>query len=167
MLAGSHFSEGKELAENGFVQIRLSGPEDDPTAMMMILGCLYKHDGLIAPKIDLPSLLRSQSSSTSTDGTEQRLIVRECGWRTCKHLRGCRTASARDCWAGCGLWVFGMKHYFKALSQVAQQDARASSNLKNERICLPAPTLGEWNLLTRIIKSWSLESGSGKMGKKV
>jgi hypothetical protein len=37
MLENSTFLEGRELKENGFVQVKLLGPEDDPTAMIIIL----------------------------------------------------------------------------------------------------------------------------------
>ena len=44
MLEGSRFHEGEELKEHGFVEIKLLDPEDEPTAMMIILGILYEND---------------------------------------------------------------------------------------------------------------------------
>ncbi len=48
MLDGPSFREGEELKRHGFVEVKLSDPEDDPTAMMIVLGILYG-DGVQVP----------------------------------------------------------------------------------------------------------------------
>jgi hypothetical protein len=54
MLEGSRFPEGRELQEHGFVSVELLDLEDDPTAMMIILGILYGAN--IRTEVDLPTL---------------------------------------------------------------------------------------------------------------
>ena len=112
--------------------------------MMMILGCLYKHDVLIAPKIDLPSLLRV---AVLVDKYRWHGAATDCKGVWMMNLQA--SEGLPDCFGKRLLdwlwivWVFGMKDYFEALSKVAQQDARASINLKNESIRLPVAILGE------------------------
>jgi hypothetical protein len=53
MLESSTFVEGRELKENGFVQIKLLGPEDDPTAMIIILGIMYENNVEVPTEMDI------------------------------------------------------------------------------------------------------------------
>ena len=56
MLEGDVFPEGRELKGNGLVQIELLSPEDDPTALMIILGLLHGNDVELPTDLDLPGL---------------------------------------------------------------------------------------------------------------
>lgn len=59
MLTGDRYPEGRNLAENGSVRIDLSDTEDDPEAMMVILGLLYNTSNHVdAPaQIELSTLI--------------------------------------------------------------------------------------------------------------
>jgi hypothetical protein len=53
MLESSTFVEGRELKENGFVQVKLLGQEDDPTAMIIILGIMYENNVEVPTEMDI------------------------------------------------------------------------------------------------------------------
>lgn len=149
MLESSAFREGTDLKEHGSTTIRLSGPEDDPTALMIIIGLL--HDGNVSPSktIDLPLL---DKIATLVDKYEWHSVVNPhvTNWFAELKLREGLPETFNDkllkwLWI---LWVFGLKTHFKTLSKVAQQDASSPIDLEDENVHLPNSVLSKYSKTT-------------------
>ncbi|KAE8454334.1 hypothetical protein EG329_005259 [Mollisiaceae sp. DMI_Dod_QoI] len=142
MLEGSRFREGKELKEHGSVKIELSDPEDDPTAMMIILGILYGDDVQVPIELDLPTLCKV---AVLADKYQWHALVTPhvISWFDIfANSHGLPTVFNTNLlmclWIA---WLFRMKDHFKSLSRVAQEDACTSIDLTDESIRLPASIL--------------------------
>ncbi|KAF8859492.1 hypothetical protein BDZ45DRAFT_725244 [Acephala macrosclerotiorum] len=142
MLEGSGFRECKELQEHGSVSIELLSAEDDPTAMMIVLGILHGND------VDLPADLNLSTLH------KVAVVVDKYQWHAL-------VAPHATSWfdklvASPGLpdifnetllqwlwitWLFGMSDHFRTLSKVAQQDAKNSIDLTDESIRVPTRAL--------------------------
>jgi hypothetical protein len=149
MLESSTFLEGRELKENRFVQVKLLGPEDDPTAMIIILGIIYENNVEVPTEMDISmmekvavlidkyqwhalaaphatswyyGLLNSQSGLP--DGSNPKILT----WL----------------WLA---WLFGVKDHFKSLSRAVQQTICNSISLEDENIRLSDKIIGKWHLL--------------------
>ncbi|KAN0103381.1 hypothetical protein V8E51_011694 [Hyaloscypha variabilis] len=133
MLEGSRFREGKELKELGFIEIELLDPEDEPTAMMIILGILYGTDIQVPIELDLPTL---EKVAILVDKYQWHALVtpHAISWFD-KLLDSQGLPNVFDetllVWLFIA-WLFGMKDHFKALSGVAQQNACNSIDLTDE-----------------------------------
>ncbi|KAH8803295.1 hypothetical protein F5884DRAFT_711969 [Xylogone sp. PMI_703] len=142
MFEGPAFCERKELIEHGFVEIELLDPDDDPTAMMIILGILYETSTQVPPRLDLQMLYKVT------------VLVDKYQWHT---LVAPHAISWFDglvdsqglpdkfdqtllMWLWIA-WIFERKYHFKVLSRVAQQDACNSIDLTDESIRLSTRTL--------------------------
>jgi hypothetical protein len=144
MLEGSGFREGEELKTHGSVSIELSDPEDEPTAMMIILGILYENNVQVPSELDLPTL---EKVAVLVDKYQWHVLVtpRAISWFD----RLLNSKGLPDNFDETVLtwlfiaWQFGIKDHFKALSKVAQQDASYSIDLRDESIRLPTRVLGE------------------------
>jgi hypothetical protein len=148
MLEDSEFQEGKELKQNGFLEIELLDPEDDPTAMMIILGILYGKEIRMPNEVGLEMLNRV---TVLVDKYHWHALVTShaISWYD-GLLDSLGLPDAFDetllTWLWIA-WVFGIRRRFKALSQVAMQDARKSIDLTDEAIRLPIRALSKWPLL--------------------
>ncbi|KAE9366922.1 hypothetical protein N431DRAFT_445613 [Stipitochalara longipes BDJ] len=138
MLEGSAFPEGRQLQEHGLVQLRLSEPEDDPRAMIIILGILYENDVQVPTEIDFPTLCKV---AVLVDKYYWHIPVTPyaTSWFD-QLLKSHGFPDSFDqkildwLWIA---WLFGMKDHFKKISRVAQQDACTSTDLMDEGIRLP------------------------------
>ncbi len=149
MLEGSRFREGKELKEHGFVEIELLDPEDDPTAMMIILGILYEDYVQVPTELDLPTLCKV---AVLVDKYQWHALVTPhvTSWFdifvNSHGLPIILNTNLLMClWIA---WLFGMKDRFKSLSGVAQEDACTSIDLADESIRLPASILSKYCLFS-------------------
>jgi hypothetical protein len=143
MLEGS-LREATQLREQGFVEIALPDPEDDPTAMMIIIGILY------GKTVDLPETVEIsllEKIATITDKYEWHELVTPFGidWFDKIVLQDGLPSDFNDklldwLWIS---WVFGHKENFKSLSKTAQQYAPTPINTRDENIRLPKSILGE------------------------
>jgi len=139
MFEGSEFREGKELKEHGFVKIELLDSEDEPTAMMIVLGILHGNDVHQVPiELDLPMLYKV---AVLVDKYQWHALVTPHAISWLDKLLNSRDlpdASGKtllmQLWIA---WLFGMKDHFKALSRIAQQDSCHSIDLTDESIRLP------------------------------
>ena len=144
MLEGSGFREGKELKEHGFVEIELLDPEDEPTAMMIVLGILYGNNIQVPIELDLPTL---NKVAVLVDKYQWHELVtpHAISWfDSLLDSRGLPDAFDKTflMWLWIA-WLFGMKDHFKALSRVAQQDACNSIDLTDESIRLSTRALSK------------------------
>jgi hypothetical protein len=144
MLEDSRFPEGIELKEHGFVQIQLSEPEDEPTAMMIILGVLYEKDVQLPTKIDLPTL---HKVAVLVDKYQWHVPITPYAVLWFDGLannegfpKSFDGSTLMWLWIA---WLFGMKDHFKSVSKIAQQDARNSIDPTQEGIRLPTSIIGK------------------------
>lgn len=144
MLEGSRFHEGEELKEHGFVEIKLLDPEDEPTAMMIILGILYENDVQVPIELDLPTL---DKVAVLVDKYQWHALVtpHAISWfDSLMNSPGLPDVSDKAFWKWLFIaWLFGMKDHFKALSRVAQQDACNSIDLTDKSIRLSTRALSK------------------------
>jgi BTB/POZ domain len=144
MLEGSRFREGKELNEHGFIEIELLDPEDEPTAMMIILGILYGTDVQVPVKLDLPTL---DKVAILVDKYQWHALVTPHAISWLDNLLDSRGyPDTIDETLLMWLFIaslFGMKDQFKTLSKVAQQDACSSIDLTDEGIRLSTRVLSK------------------------
>jgi hypothetical protein len=142
MLEGSGFREGEELKEHGFVEIKLLDSEDEPTAMMIILGILYENDVQVPIELDLPTLV-----AVLVDKYQWHALVtpHAISWfDSLLNSQGLPDASDKAFWIWLFIaWLFGMKDHFKTLSRVAQQDACISIDLTDKSIRLSTRALSK------------------------
>jgi hypothetical protein len=144
MLEGSGFRESNELQEHGYVEIELSDPEDDPTAMMLILGILYGNEVQVPKEVDLPTL---EKVAILVDKYEWHALVLPYGTSWFDNLA--QTRGLPDTFDKTLLvwlwiaWLFGTRDHFKALSRVAQQEANTSIDLADESIRLSSKVLSK------------------------
>jgi hypothetical protein len=146
MFEGSRFREAEELKERGFVTIELSDPEDDPTAMMIVLGILYSNDVKVPTDIDLQTL---HKITTLVDKYHWHATVVPLAISWLDKLEGSQgLPGAFDetllMWLWIA-WVFGMKDRFKELSRIAQQYASKPIDLADEKILLPSSVLSKYS----------------------
>lgn len=138
MLEGSRFPEGKQLKENGFVQIRLSDPEDKPEAIMIILGVLYEKDVQLPTKIDFQTL---QKVAVLVDKYQWHVPITPhmISWFDgLKNSSEFPIAFDEDLLTWLWIaWLFGMKDHFKSISGFVQQYAGKSIDPTGEDIRLP------------------------------
>lgn len=144
MLEGSGFCEGKELKDHGFVKIELLDPEDEPTAMMIILGILYESDVQVPIELDLSTL---NKVAVVADKYQWQALVtpHATSWvgkllPTRDLLHSLDETLLTLLWI---VWIFGMKNHFKILSKIAQQNILNSIDLTDESIRLPATVLSK------------------------
>jgi hypothetical protein len=144
MLKGPGFREGEELKEHGLVEIKLLNPEDEPTAMMIVLGILYGNDVQVPIKLDLPTL---DKVAVLVDKYQWHALVtpHAISWfDSLLDSQGLPDAFDETLWMWLFIaWLFGMKDHFKALSRVAQQDACNSIDLTDESIRLSTRALSK------------------------
>ena len=144
MFEGSRFREAEELKEHGFVTIELSDPEDDPTAMIIVLGILCSSDVQVPTDIDLRTL---HNVTTLVDKyyLHETVAPQAVSWfDKLEASQGLPNTFDETLlmWLWIA-WVFGMKDRFKELSRVAQQCASKSIDLADEKILLPSNVLSK------------------------
>jgi hypothetical protein len=149
MLEGSRFREGKELKEHGFIEINLLDPEDEPTAMMIILGILYESDVQVPKKLDLQTL---EKVAILVDKYRWHALVTSHAVSWFDNLldsQGLPNVFDETLMVWLFIaWIFGMKDHFKALSRVAQQDAKNPIDLTDQGIRLPTRVLSRLHLVS-------------------
>jgi hypothetical protein len=159
MLEGSRFPEGKRLKETGFVQIRLSDPEDEPEAIMIILGVLYENDVQLPTKIDFQTL---QKVAVLVDKYQWHKAMTPHMISWFDSLRSSPVfprSYSKDVltllWIA---WLFGMKDQFKTVSGFAQQHACKPIDPTEEDIRLPKGVVGKSFLFCSIffLRLWAL-----------
>lgn len=143
MFGGSGFREHRELRENGFVAIELLDPEEDATAMMIVLGILYGNDIEVPMNLDLSTLHRV---AVLADKYQWHALVAPYATSWFEKLIESTglpdTIDENLLWLWIA-WLFGMKDHFKSLSNIAQQDASNSINLTDETIRVPSRALSK------------------------
>lgn len=142
MLEGGAFREGKELKEQGFVEIELLDPEDDPVTMMIILGIIYDKGIQVPEELNLPLLYKV---AVLVDKYQWHDLVapRAVSWYDkIVQVRKLPDTFGDDVlmWLWMA-WLFGMKEHFKTLSSVAQQDACNPISVTEENIRVPTRVL--------------------------
>jgi hypothetical protein len=144
MLEGGRFPEGNKLKEDGFIQIRLTEPEDEPTVMIIILGILYEKDVQLPTKIDLPML---HKVAVLVDKYQWHVPLTPYAVLWFEDLannegfpKSFDESTLMWLWIA---WLFGMKNHFKSLSRIAQQDARNTIDPTEEGIRLPTRIIGK------------------------
>ncbi|KAH8798364.1 hypothetical protein F5884DRAFT_813964 [Xylogone sp. PMI_703] len=142
MFEGPAFCERKELIEHGFVEIELLDPDDDPTAMMIILGILYETSTQVPPRLDLQMLYKV---TVLVDKYQWHTLVTPHAILWFDGLVDSQGLPDKFdqtllMWLWIA-WIFERKYHFKVLSRVAQQDACSSIDLKDESIRLSTGTL--------------------------
>jgi hypothetical protein len=148
MLEGPGFREGKELKEHGFITIELLDPEDEPTAMMIVLGILYGNDFQVPIDLDLPTFYKV---AVLVDKYQWHGLVtpHATSWFD-RHVNSQGLQDVFDnsllTWLWIS-WLFGMKDHFKTLSRVAQQNASKPIDLADESIRLSTIVLRKWHSL--------------------
>lgn len=145
MFERSRFSEAMELEEHGSIEIPLSEPEDDPTAMMIVLGILHNDQFFLLRDMDLWLLDRL---ATLVDKYEWHALVTpraRMSFDSLVQSKGLPHRFDQDLlkWLWIS-WVFGIKDHFKTLSRVAQQDACQPINLEDRNIRLPTSVLSKY-----------------------
>ncbi|CZR66800.1 uncharacterized protein PAC_16701 [Phialocephala subalpina] len=123
MLEGPGFREQQELKEKGFVAVELLDPEDNPTAMIVILGILQGNKAQVPEEwheLVKPSAI-AWFTKLANDPYFLHTLWKDTLWQCL--------------WIA---WVFGMKDHFKLLSEIAQGDGRAPIDLTDESIRLPS-----------------------------
>ncbi|KAH8809258.1 hypothetical protein F5884DRAFT_901370 [Xylogone sp. PMI_703] len=125
-----------------FVEIELLGPEDEPTAMMIILGILCGTSAQVPIQLDLPTL---NKVAVLVDKYQWHALVTPHAISWFDHLvdsQGLPDAFDENLlmWLWIA-WLFEKKDHFKALSRVAQQDACNSIDLADENIRLSTRVL--------------------------
>jgi hypothetical protein len=144
MLEGSRFPEGKELKENGFVQIRLSDPEDKPEAFMIVLSALYAKDIQMPTKIEFQTL---QNVAVLVDKYQWHVPITPYAISWFESLQS--TPAFPKSFDGDLLtwlwiaWLFGIKDHFKSLSRIAQQEACNSIDPTEVDVRLPEMVVGK------------------------
>ena len=142
MLESSRFREAEELKEHGLVVIELSDPEDDPTAMMIVLGILYSSDAQMPTDVDLQTL-HNVATLVDKYHWHETVAPRAISWFD----KLVASQGLPDTFEETLLmwlwiaWVFGMKDRFKELTRVAQQCASKPIDLADEKILLPSSVL--------------------------
>jgi hypothetical protein len=144
MLEGSRFPEGKQLKENGSIQIRLSDPEDKPEAFMIVLSALYEKDVQMPSKIEYQTL---QNVAVLVDKYQWHVPITPyvISW-----FDGLQSTPAFPksfdgellTWLWIA-WLFGIRDHFKSLSRIAQQQACKSIDPTEEDIRLPKRVAGK------------------------
>jgi hypothetical protein len=144
MLEGPAFREHQELKENGFVAIELSNEEDDPTAMMVIMGILHGTDVQVPAQLDL---LRLYKIAVLVDKYQWQTLMTPHGISWLDNLlesQGLPDAFDETLlmwlWTA---WLFGKKDDFKNLSRIAQQNICNPIDLTDENIRLPTSVLSK------------------------
>lgn len=144
MLEGSRFPEGKQLKENGFVQIRLSDPEDKPEAFMIVLSALYEKDIQLPTKIEFQTL---QNVAVLIDKYQWHAPITPhvISWFDDLQSTPAFSNSFDEdllMWLWIA-WLFGIRDHFKSLSRIAQQHACKPIQLIEENNRLPARIVGK------------------------
>jgi hypothetical protein len=151
MLEGSGFREAQELKEHGFVEIDLPGAEDEPKAMMIILGILYGESANVPSEIDL---LLLNEIAVLADKYEWHTLAEP--WATTwfnslMDYRGLPDGTAAEALTWLWIaWVFGIEEHFETISGNIIRNATQSFSLTDENIRLPSKILGECNAVDAI-----------------
>ena len=144
MLEGSQFPEGKQLKENGLVQVRLSDPEDKPEAFMIVLSALYEKDIEMPTKIGFQTL---QNVAVLVDKYQWHVPITPHAISWFDGLES--TPAFPKSFDGDLLtwlwiaWLFGIKDHFKSLSRIAQQEGCNSIDPMEVDIRLPERVVGK------------------------
>jgi len=146
MLQGSNFQEATELKERGFVKIPLLEPEDDPTAMMVIIGILYGKEVDLPESVDFTLL---EKIATLVDKHEWHALVNPYAthWFDKLAMSDGLSTTFDDkllSWLWMA-WVFELKDHFKSLSRIAQQCATQPLDTKDEYIRLPQSVIRKFS----------------------
>jgi hypothetical protein len=145
MLESSTFPEGRTLKENGFVQVELSGPEDDPIAMMVILGIIYENNVEVPTEMDL-SMMKKVAVLIDKYQWHGLGVSHATSWyygllnSQSGPLDGSNPNTLTWLWLA---WLFGIKDSFKCLSRAVQQTICNSISLEDENIRLPSKIVGK------------------------
>ncbi|KAH8805128.1 hypothetical protein F5884DRAFT_885137 [Xylogone sp. PMI_703] len=146
MFEGPSFRESKELKENGFVEIDLVDTDDEPAAVMIILGILYGSEVQVPAKLDFQTLY-SVSILVDKYGWHALVTPHAISWLD--NLLGSGDyshVSHHDLLTWLWIaWLFGAKQYFILFSRVTQLFIYNSIDVMDENIRLPTRILGAIN----------------------
>jgi hypothetical protein len=154
MLNGARFKEGKELEEKGFVTIELLHPEDDPTAMMVILAILYCADPNITSIVPANMELKNLEKLTIlVDKYQWQDIVQPYAvvwfnriWDT-KKMPEAFEEILLCLWI---TWVFEIENGFKSFSRSAIQNGKSTISDDDETIRIPTTVIEALNLRRQV-----------------
>ncbi|KAF2669724.1 hypothetical protein BT63DRAFT_267690 [Microthyrium microscopicum] len=135
MLKGPSFREGVELQEKGFVRLDL---DDDPTAMMVVLGILHGNDAATTTVEEFEDLF---NLAVVTDKYQLHAVVAPHAsiWiddylKHSKMLEGFSNWHLSCLWM---TWVFGAEKQFRALSIHVMQSLTKSIDATDPNVKLP------------------------------
>ncbi|KAF2021423.1 hypothetical protein BU24DRAFT_487848 [Aaosphaeria arxii CBS 175.79] len=138
MFDGIRFREAQDLKEHGFAAVQLLDPEDDPSAMQIILGILYSSDVQVPDDIDLQTLY-DIAKLVDKYFWHESVAPRAVSWF--ERLQGSQGLpdsfdETLFMWMWIA-WVFEIQDSFKKLSRLAQQCATKSIDPADKKILLP------------------------------
>jgi hypothetical protein len=146
------FQEGKELKQHGSVEIELCDPEDDPTAMAIILSILHEKEVYLPIDMDLPLLFKVTVLVDKYHWHDMVTPYATLWFDSLVDSLGLPEDFDDNLLTWLWMsWVFGLKEYFKTLSRVAMQDACSSIDTTNENIRLLTRALSKCHPLSRQI----------------
>jgi len=144
MLEGPTFPEGRTLKESGFIQVKLLGPEDDPTAMMIVLGIIYEDNVDVPAEMDISML---EKVAILIDKYQWHALVtpHATSWyeglmKSLGPPDGSDLEILTWLWLA---WLFGVRDHFNSLSKAVQQTMCNSISLEDENIRLPGKIIGK------------------------
>lgn len=148
MLGGDVFNEGRELKEHGFVKIEMLNPEDDPDAMMIILGILYNNKGVQITDTLESSMLYKIAVLVDKYEWYKPVINHAVSWyQKIVQAKTLPNTVGDDLFMWLWMaWLFGVKDSFKELSAVAAKGAYNVINAQDENIRLPTAIIGTYPL---------------------
>lgn len=142
MLVDRKFPEGRELQDAGFVPVELLDQEDDPNAMMIILGILYNND--IRTEVDLSTF------GKVTILVDKYMFYELLGphptmwFEKLRSSAGPQAPPIKDIIILLSIaWQFGLKEHFKALTGIVQQGICASIDPADCSNRLPTRVVGK------------------------
>ncbi|KAF2666099.1 hypothetical protein BT63DRAFT_49702 [Microthyrium microscopicum] len=147
MLDGSH-KEAQELRDSGTTEINLCGPEDDPEAMIIIMGILHGTGSDIKPP-NTTNLFLLEKIVDLTDKYQCHAVVLNSARQWADklyNLEGLPTTLNPDLLSWLWIsWVLGLQSHFQTLSAVAMRTTIGPMSLTDESIKVPERVVTQMN----------------------
>lgn len=141
MLEGSRFREGQDLKKDGLAVLPFSDPEDDPKAMIIILGIVYD-DVQLPQEVDLETLYNLATLIDKFQFDVPVLALSRAWFEKLVASRGLPVTFDESLlkWLWIA-WTFKIHHHFPELTRVAMWCGIRTIDLMDEKILLPSKIL--------------------------
>lgn len=152
LLENSEFEEACTLREKGSLELELLDPEDDPTAMMIILGIMYGKDVRVPSEIDFAML---EKVTILVDKYQWHALVNSHAKSWFDSVLD-QVGIPQGFYATLLTWLWislvcGIGHRFNTFSRIAMQHSSRSVSLTDEMTRVPARVISTYVIILQLI----------------